>query len=772
VSLPIRPKLSVAAALLAPVALLAFAVVTVPTDIQLPGTQPGEIQALQTPNKCDNCHGGYDLAVEPAHGWRGGMMAQAGRDPIFWATMAVAEQDFPGAGDLCLRCHAAEGWLGGRSTPTDGSGLQAADSHGVSCDLCHRMTDPDASEWLGEQDAPFLAHDGGSPPAGWYGSGMYVLWAGTNEKFGPYDDAQANHAAYGSDFHRKAEMCGTCHDVSNPAVGDLAHNHGAQIPLPPGAFSGVPGAPVDQKAAFHNPPAHYGVVERTFSEHQASAFATLAVSDFPGLPPELQDGAIEAAWQAAVAASPDADYADGTQRLYTCQSCHMPPVTGKGCNKAGVPVRTDLPLHDLTGGNVWMPDVIAYMDGQGQLLLGGGLSTAELDALADGKARALATLRSAAALHVDGDTLRVVNLTGHKLISGYPEGRRMWVRARWYDGQDGLLREDGAYGPLPVQIHGEPAVVQTLLAVDPPDTRVYEAHFAMTQEWAAQLLALGWPPSLALSYDRVTGAPAATLGGLAAQPPGTHRDTFRFALNNLVSSDTRIPPYGFRHDAALERSTLPVPATQYGDPGPGGTYRHWDEIALQPPPGAGRAELELLYQPTSWEYVQFLDLANDGSEAFLASTGSDLLQAWMATDMAPPQVIASAQWTGTGPPDPWTDLGYALAGIHGPPSLTGTGTLQGGAPLSLRLDDAVESSTAVLFAGLSKLYAPFKGGTLVPSLEIMIPGLSTGGGSLVLNGTWPPGLPAGVTVTLQFWILDPVGPVGFAASNALLGTTP
>jgi hypothetical protein len=42
--------------------------------------------------------------------------------------------------------------------------------------------------------------------------------------------------------------------VSNPAVGDLAHNNGAQLPLAPGSFSGVPGAPVTEKAAFKNFP--------------------------------------------------------------------------------------------------------------------------------------------------------------------------------------------------------------------------------------------------------------------------------------------------------------------------------------------------------------------------------------------------------------------------------------------------------------------------------------------------------------------------------------
>jgi hypothetical protein len=108
-------------------AITAQAADVVPDVIQQPGTQPGEISNLESPNKCDNCHGGYNSAVEPAHNWRGSMMAHAGRDPIFWATVAIAEQDFDGAGDLCIRCHSTTGWLAGRSTPTDGSGLAEVD---------------------------------------------------------------------------------------------------------------------------------------------------------------------------------------------------------------------------------------------------------------------------------------------------------------------------------------------------------------------------------------------------------------------------------------------------------------------------------------------------------------------------------------------------------------------------------------------------------------------------------------------------------------------
>ncbi|HZM00920.1 MAG TPA: hypothetical protein VFD43_11780, partial [Planctomycetota bacterium] len=530
----------------------------------------------------------------------------------------------------------------------------AADGDGVACDLCHRMTDPDGSEWAGVQSAPFLAHDEGDPPQAYSGSGTYVLWPSSNEKLGPYANAEPTHAFLQSTFHRKAEFCGTCHDVSNSAVGDLAHNHGALAPLAAGTWSGVPGAPVADKAAFNNFPYAYGVVERTFSEHQASAFASLKVSDYATLPAELKAGAIQSAWQAALAGGANGNYADGTVRTFTCQTCHMRPVTGKGCNKSGAPLRSDLPLHDQTGGNVWVPDAITYLDGLGKLVLGGGLSASQEAALEAGQGRALQNLQQAARLMVEGNTLKVLNLTGHKLISGYPEGRRMWLRTRWYSAQDALLREDGAYGPMDVQLGGQSLTVESIVQLDPPDTRIYAAHYGMTQEWAGQLLALGYAPGQPLAFDRLTGDVALTLGQLAAQAPGTSAETFRFVLNNTVTQDTRIPPYGFVYDKAATRNTLPVPASQYGDPGPGGVYRHWDAVPLLPPAGAVRAEIELLYQTTSWEYVQFLALANDGSEEFLASTGDDLLDAWLNTDMAAPVVMAAATWTGE-PAGSWTD---------------------------------------------------------------------------------------------------------------------
>jgi hypothetical protein len=630
---------------------------SVPTDIQQPGTQPQEIGNLESPDKCDNCHGDYNLAVEPSHNWRGSMMANAGRDPIFWATLAIAEQDFDGAGDLCIRCHSTAGWLAGRSTPTDGSGLAATDGDGVECDFCHKMTDPEDLEYVGEQFPPFVENDGGTPPAGYLGSGMASMWGG-GEKLGPYVDAEARHQFLQSGFHRSIDFCGTCHDVSNPVVGDLAHNHGAQDSADPVIAGAILHGPVEGKAAFNNFPYQYGIVERTFSEYKSGLAPKTRVRDYPSLPEDLQAGAYKAAYESATAGGGDGDYADGAPRYFSCQTCHMRPVDGVGCNKKGVPSRPDLPLHDMTGGNYWMPDAIQYLDGLGLLRLGGGLSDVQIAALDDGKLRAQKQLSEAVGLSVSGNTVRVVNLTGHKLISGYPEGRRMWLNVKWFDVDGGLLREDGAYGDLTVIVDGIQTVVRTITDLHDPNTTIYEAHYGMTREWAAQLASIAPAYSdIPLSYDRITGEPDYYLGELAGAAAGTTHETFHFVLNNAVLKDNRIPPYGMDYELARQRNALPVPADQYGG-APGGTFDYWDEVELVPPgPEAAYAEIAMLYQPTSWEYIQFLYLANNRENAFLADEGVNMLNAWLATGMAEPYVMASTTWgQAPQPPEPEVEI--------------------------------------------------------------------------------------------------------------------
>lgn len=644
----------------------AWAAGTVPTDIKLPGTQQLEIPTYTSPDNCDNCHGGYDATVEPAFLWRGGMMANATRDPLFWATLAVAEQDFlpgtdpalrGGAGDLCIKCHSVNGWMAGRSTPTDGSGLSAtADVNGVECEFCHLMVDPDAPISIPGtteiQNAPFQAYDANGT---YRGNAEYVM-NGNGTRLGPFT-TNPPHAALPSSFHRSSNLCGTCHDVSNSAVGDLAPNNGAPIPLVAGSFSGIPGTPVDGKAAFNNAPYKFGVVERTFSEWNASSLDTLAVNDFSTLPSELKTpgGSLQVAYSKAYAARSNANFEDGTTRYYTCQTCHMSPKTGKGCNKNGFPVRTDMPTHDQTGAGYWMPDVIQYMNTKGTLRMGGGLTQLQKDALNAGKARAQAMLQSAALIGASqvGANLavRITNLTGHKLITGYPEGRRMWINVRWYDSGNTLVKEDGAYGTIgrtAPDLAGTQLPVQSLLDLE--GTVVYEAGNGMDQAWAAKMIALGYSPSLVLSYDRMTDGTAHTLGELAASAPGAHFHTFHFVLNNTVIEDNRIPPYGFSYDEARLRNALPVPETQFGNPGPGRSYNYWDERNFAIPDGAVSAQVRLYYQQTSWEYIQFLWKQNDGLNTFLGAEGRNLLDAWLHTGMSPPLQMGLTTVSGLTPP--------------------------------------------------------------------------------------------------------------------------
>jgi hypothetical protein len=633
-----------------------LAATTVPPALEQPGTQPTEVNNFAS--NCDSCHAGTaNPDLEPSFGWHGGMMSHAMRDGLFWATFAIAEQEFlpnadpaerGGAGDLCLRCHGPGGWLGGLSEPTDGSLYTNNEARGVECEFCHLLVDPDQElnvpNTVEVQNSPYLAYDPVSGD-GYYGSGQYVI-NGTGVRLGPYSDAEANHPNLQSGFFREGEFCGTCHDVSNPAVGDLAHNSGVQVP-PPGGASGDLASPVQDKAQFLNPPFAYGIVERTFSEWKASALDNWLVNDFTGLPTELQaeGGALAVAYHRAYDARGDADYVDGTPRSFTCQTCHMAASVGVGCNKKNQPVREDLPRHDLTGGGYWIPDVVAYQKAKNTLRLGDDLTQDQIDAMQAGKDRAAGHLASAALLDATQEgsevTVRVTNLTGHKLISGYPEGRRMWLNLVWTDDSQAVVHEHGAYGAIGRSVDDLDAVPHEVATViDPDSTVVYEAKPGLDQQWAQQLADLGYDRALALDYDRVTGLPTQTLGELAEEAPGAASHSFHFVLNNTIISDNRIPPFGFDRDQAEARGALPVPSTLYGNPGPGETFEHWDENRFAIPSGATQVMVRLLYQQTSWEYIQFLWLANDGASPILGNEGMNMLDAWLNTGMSPPFEMA------------------------------------------------------------------------------------------------------------------------------------
>ncbi|HZL99204.1 MAG TPA: VCBS repeat-containing protein [Planctomycetota bacterium] len=123
------------------------------------------------------------------------------------------------------------------------------------------------------------------------------------------------------------------------------------------------------------------------------------------------------------------------------------------------------------------------------------------------------------------------------------------------------------------------------------------------------------------------------------------------------------------------------------------------------------------------------------------------------------------------PPFTWAGLG--LAGTLPAPILYGLGTLQPASVTEIGLNGALPGAAGTLIAGFAAIDAPFKGGTLVPLPQVLVPLPPVGpDGHLQLVGHWPPGLPAGTPLYLQAWLADALGPAGFAASNALEAVTP
>jgi hypothetical protein len=557
-----RSVLAVTAGLL----FLASVVAVLAGGLTPKGTQPPLVHPIQGPETggCSICHGqNWDAArpVEPYDAWAGSLMANASRDPLFWAALDVANNDLPGSGDFCLRCHVPSGWYSGRSEPpggtTDGCAMLGPidapdnDFEGISCHFCHRtMVNP--SPPPGEE--PFYTENGQV----WLDDGTCGI-KGEPCRHGPYDypqggpDFEPPHAwAYSAHF-RSAAFCGACHNVTSPV-----HNLRDET----GADTGIPYP-----------------IERTYKEWELSAFA-------PG----------------------------GTAPT-TCQQCHMPLQTGDdvfACNFGMANQRGgNLRSHQFVGGNRWIPQVLAAEY---------GVSLNRLTEFQETIDRAGEMLHQAAELSLTAPpvvqpgqpfpvTVRVTNLSGHKLPTGYPEGRRLWLQVSARDGNGDVVWQSGAYDAA------------TGVLTEDPQIRIYQAK-----------------PGI---WNGVSGQCEVTDSG--GQP------AFHFVLNDCWKSDNRIPPLGFRGGTDLE--VRPV-GQVYPETFPGsGELVNWDDAPYQvviPPgtPGEVTLEARLLFQVASKEYVEFLrDQAVDNDfpddctpriTPIAASRGEYLFDLWQEHDRAAP----------------------------------------------------------------------------------------------------------------------------------------
>jgi subtilisin family serine protease len=136
-----------------------------------------------------------------------------------------------------------------------------------------------------------------------------------------------------------------------------------------------------------------------------------------------------------------------------------------------------------------------------------------------------------------------------------------------------------------------------------------------------------------------------------------------------------------------------------------------------------------------------------------------------------PDVGAAMANIGGFDPDPWVDLGLGLSGVSGVPVQTATGILVAGSAFNIQVDDVAPLQWSWWILGASDISAPFKGGTLVPSPDILAgPFITAFGGFVIVNGTFPPGIPAGTKIYSQWWTPDAQAIKGFSASNAMEGT--
>lgn len=177
----------------------------------LKGTQPGELAnggEFVDVDTCSNCHGGGysgDKTYLPNDSWAGTMMANAARDPVFFAALAVANQDMPGVGTFCLRCHSPVAFVRGHATPPDGSGFGDEalegniDWQGIGCDACHR------AEHAPPPDSPYLLGN------------AQLYYSDDTAKHGPYADSESPaHATAHDPALSSSAFCGQCHQVTNP----------------------------------------------------------------------------------------------------------------------------------------------------------------------------------------------------------------------------------------------------------------------------------------------------------------------------------------------------------------------------------------------------------------------------------------------------------------------------------------------------------------------------------------------------------------------------
>ena len=119
----------------------------------------------------------------------------------------------------------------------------------------------------------------------------------------------------------------------------------------------------------------------------------------------------------------------------------------------------------------------------------------------------------------------------------------------------------------------------------------------------------------------------------------------------------------------------------------------------------------------------------------------------------------------------WDPMGHGLPGSS-TPRLWMSGLMSVGETVHMDVTGAQPAAFGAFLLGTSELSAHFKGGTLVPFPELVIPVTTDANGAVSLAALMQVALPSGLDLFVQTWLVDAGGPVGYAATDAFHGQAP
>ncbi len=474
---------------------------------------------------CAVCHtglkdqSGADVSLDTA--WRSTMMANALRDPYFRATLRDELQKYPALDaavqDKCAHCH----------TP------MAFTTASIKQQTVKLLDDGFSAE---SHPLHPLAVDGVSCTA------CHQIGA---EKLGAPASFSGRYVI----------------DSQTPAGKRLIYGPFAVQPMFASQMQGASGF-LPQQAAHIAQSALCGACHTLYTPGVDSS-GQLTGSEFPEQTPFLE-------WQ-------NSSYPQSA----ACQDCHMPTASGavKIASTGGQP-QSPFFQHFFVGGNEYMVKLLAVNGGE----LKTTASEQQFTATAQ---RALDQLQNRSAqLNVEGARsgnqidlkVRVENLAGHKLPTGYPS-RRAWLHVRLLDSTGKVVFESGA-----PQDGGRIAGDD-----NEADPARFEPHYAVITA----------PDQVQIYESIMAGADGRLTTSLLAAA--------RYAKDN------RLTPKGFDKADAPQVVAVIGEAAQDADFDGGAdmvTYQ------INTPAGSYRAEVELLYQSISAVWMNKFTASGAEIDAF------------------------------------------------------------------------------------------------------------------------------------------------------------